>query len=336
MNEQNYNLAFVFPGQGSQAVGMLSKLADSYPEVRRTFSEASDVLNKDLWALVNNGPKEELNQTDNTQPAMLAAGVAVWRVWCKHTSLRPGWLAGHSLGEYTALVCSGAISFEDGVALVAERGRLMQNAIPDGVGAMAAILGLEDRQVVGICEQVAADQVVAAVNFNAPGQVVIAGHQSAVERAIVAAKDAGAKRAVKLPVSVPSHCILMADAAEHLNQQLQQVKVGIPNATLIHNVDVAAHTAPAAIRNILTEQLYKPVRWVETVKFLREQGVTTFVECGPGKVLIGLNKRIARDAEHWSIYDPDTLAAAMEHLLDNESDPSAMYESEALTCSGVN
>ncbi len=295
-------------------MGMLNKLAALYPEVQLTFSEASEVLRRDFWDLVSSGSEEELNQTANTQPAMLIAGVAVWRVWCNHSSVRPAWMAGHSLGEYTALVCSGAITFEDGIALVKERGRLMQEAVPPGTGAMAAILGLDDPQVVNICEQVAENEVVAAVNFNAPGQVVIAGNESAVERAMLAAKEVGAKRAVKLPVSVPSHCILMAQAAEHLDVQLQNVNVEIPHATLIHNVDVASHSSPSVIRNALKEQLFKPVRWVDSIKFLHEQGVNKFVECGPGKVLTGLNKRIAKGAVHLSIYDPDSLAEALEQI----------------------
>ncbi|MFA6163720.1 MAG: ACP S-malonyltransferase [Methylobacter sp.] len=314
MNNQTYNLAFVFPGQGSQSVGMLTDLAASYPEVRHTFERASDVLGKDLWSIVAKGPEDELNQTHNTQPAMLAAGVAVWEVWCKHSNIRPSWVAGHSLGEYTALVCSEAMSFEDGIKLVAARGRLMQEAVPSGVGAMAAILGLEDHQVVKVCADAAGNEVVAAVNFNSPGQVVIAGNVAAVERAMAAAKEAGAKRAVLLPVSVPSHCALMESAAEKLNEQLQNTVIDMPKMTLIHNVDVAAHSAPEVIRNALKEQLYKPVRWSDSIKFMHDQGVTRFVECGPGKVLIGLNKRIVKDAEHMTIYDPETLNNVLEQL----------------------
>jgi [acyl-carrier-protein] S-malonyltransferase len=314
MNNQIYNLAFVFPGQGSQSVGMLNDLAASYPEVKHTFEQASDALGKDLWSIVAEGPEEELNQTHNTQPAMLAAGVAVWQVWCKHSSIRPAWMAGHSLGEYTALVCSDALSFEDGIKLVAARGRLMQEAVPPGVGAMAAILGLEDHQVVQVCANAAEGEIVSAVNFNSPGQVVIAGNVAAVERAMLAAKDAGAKRTVLLPVSVPSHCELMRPAAQKLDEQLQHITIDTPKATLIHNVDVASHSAPEVIRNALKEQLYKPVRWADSVKFMHDQGVTSFIECGPGKVLIGLNKRIAKDAEHMSIYDPETLNKVLEQF----------------------
>ncbi|TAN70966.1 MAG: [acyl-carrier-protein] S-malonyltransferase [Methylobacter sp.] len=314
MNNQTYNLAFVFPGQGSQSVGMLTELAASYPEVKHTFERASDALGKDLWSVVAEGPEEELNQTHNTQPAMLAAGVAVWEVWCKLSNVRPAWMAGHSLGEYTALVCSDAMSFEDAIKLVVARGQLMQEAVLPGVGAMAAILGLEDHQVVKVCADVAGSEIVSAVNFNSPGQVVIAGHVAAVERAISAAKAAGAKRAVLLPVSVPSHCALMEAAAQKLDEQLQGTVIDTPKMTLIHNVDVASHSAPEVIRNALKEQLYKPVRWADSIKFMHDQGVTCFVECGPGKVLIGLNKRVAKGAEQLSIYDPATLNTALEQL----------------------
>jgi [acyl-carrier-protein] S-malonyltransferase len=223
-------------------------------------------------------------------------------------------VAGHSLGEYTALVCSGALSFENGIKLVAVRGQLMQEAVPVGIGAMAAVLGLEDHQVVNICMRVAGSEVVAAVNFNAPGQVVIAGDVAAVERAMLAAKEAGAKRVLLLPVSVPSHCALMQAAAERLDVHLQNVAIDVPNMTLIHNVDIASHSAPEVIRNALKEQLYKPVRWVDTIRFMYDQGVTCFVECGPGKVLVGLNKRIAKDAGHFSIYDSVSLNNVLEQV----------------------
>jgi [acyl-carrier-protein] S-malonyltransferase len=311
--DQNYNLAFVFPGQGSQSVGMLAELATVHPVVGQTFAQASEVLGMDLWELVCNGPDEALNKTQNTQPAMLAAGVAVWRVWRSQSPVRPAWVAGHSLGEYTALVCAEVIDFADAVALVSERGRLMQDAVPPGTGAMAAILGLEDHIVVKVCGEVAADEVVAAVNFNAPGQVVIAGHAAAVERAIEAARRAGAKKAIKLPVSVPSHCALMLPAAEKLAEKLQNVPFGMPAMTLIHNVDVNAHSAPEVMKNALKEQLYKPVRWTDSIKFMHEQGVTGFVECGPGRVLQGLDKRIAKDAAHLAIYDSESLAKAVEY-----------------------
>jgi [acyl-carrier-protein] S-malonyltransferase len=316
MSKVQKKLAFVFPGQGSQSIGMLSQLAESYPEVKQTFDKASFILGRDLWEIVKNGSEDELNQTQNTQPAMLAAGVAVWEVWCKHSEIRPAWMAGHSLGEYTALVCSGALFFEDAVKLVEARARFMQEAVPAGTGAMAAILGLEDAQVIEICESVAGKEIVAAVNFNSPGQVVIAGHAAAVERAASAAKEAGAKRAVLLPVSVPSHCALMQPAAEKLEECLQTITLGAPKMHLVHNVDVECHTAPEIIQNSLKEQLYKPVRWVETIEYMQYEGVTTFVECGPGKVLTGLDKRIAKSAEHLAMYDTETLDKVKEQLND--------------------
>lgn len=314
MSEKNNKLAFVFPGQGSQSIGMLSALAEVFPTVKKTYEQASDTLGFDLWNLVQQGTIEELNQTQNTQPAMLAAGVAMWRVWSDQVSLRPAWAAGHSLGEYTGLVCSNAISFEDGISIVTERGRLMQQAVPAGVGAMAAIIGLEDDLVVKVCADSAEKEVVAAVNFNAPGQVVIAGHDAAVERAMSAAKQAGAKRALKLPVSVPSHCRLMEFAAEKLAETLQIININVPEIRLIHNVDVATHDSADQIKNALIEQLFKPVRWVESIKYLQDQEVTDFVECGPGKVLVGLNKRIAKGANHMTMYDPATLDKVLEQL----------------------
>jgi len=316
MNKNTYNLSFVFPGQGSQSIGMLSELASNYTEVKQTFERASDVLGQDLWSIVTQGPEADLNQTQITQPAMLAAGVAVWELWCKLSPIRPEWMAGHSLGEYTALVCAGALKFEDAIKLVSIRGQLMQKSVPAGTGAMAAILGLEDHQVISICSQVENNEVVSAVNFNAPGQVVIAGNTAAVERAMQAAKEAGAKRALLLPVSVPSHCALMKSAAEELDRHLQSITFNTAKSTLIHNVDVTAHSAPDVIRNALKEQLFKPVRWVDTVKFMHDQGVTSFVECGPGKVLLGLNKRIVKEAEHMAIYDSESLNKLLEHVND--------------------
>jgi [acyl-carrier-protein] S-malonyltransferase len=316
MSEQQKNLAFVFPGQGSQSVGMLTQLAASYPKVKQTFDKASFVLGRDLWNLLVNGSEDDLNQTQNTQPIMLAAGVAVWEVWCNHSTIRPTWMAGHSLGEYTALVCSGALFFEDAVKLVEARARFMQEAVPAGVGAMAAILGLDDKQVIEICANVAGTEVVSAVNFNSPGQVVIAGHKAAVERAAAAAKEAGAKRAVLLPVSVPSHCSLMQSAADRLDETLQDIALATPKMQLVHNVDVESHTAPEVIRNALKEQLFKPVRWVESIDLMHNKGVTIFVECGPGKVLTGLDKRIVKEAEHLAIYDPESLNKVLEQLND--------------------
>jgi [acyl-carrier-protein] S-malonyltransferase len=305
-------LSFVFPGQGSQAVGMLAELAAAYPLVGDTFAEASAALGLDLWRLVQEGPAEELNLTHNTQPAMLAAGVAVWRVWQQQGGVQPAYLAGHSLGEYTALVAGGAIEFADAVRLVAERGRLMQAAVPEGTGAMAAILGLDDDQVRAACAQAAAGEVVEAVNFNSPGQVVIAGHAGAVARAVEAAKAAGAKRAVTLPVSVPSHCALMRPAAERLAQRLASMAVRVPQIPVLHNVDVAVASTADAVRDRLARQLHSPVRWAETVKRLAAEGVTLVVEAGPGKVLAGLNKRIDKNLESVAAYDPASLAAALE------------------------
>ena len=314
MNKKNYNLAFVFPGQGSQSLGMLAKLADHYPEVQQTFDRASEVLNKDLWRIVSEGPEELLSQTQITQPAMLSAGYAVWRIWCSKSNIRPEWMLGHSLGEYTALVCAEAIDFEDAIRLVAERGRLMQEAVPEGTGAMAAILGLEDHEVVKVCLDAQESEIVSPANYNAPGQVVIAGHTTAVDRAIILAKQAGAKKSIKLAVSVPSHCQLMEGAAHNFAELLSTVNVQSPQMTLIHNSDVCAHGAPEVIRNVLKEQLYKPVRWSDGIRFVRNQGVTNFVECGPGKVLFSLNKRIANDVQHLTVYDPDTLNQALEQL----------------------
>lgn len=314
MNNKKNNLAFVFPGQGSQSVGMLVELAQTYPEVEQVFSRASSILGFDLWHTVSQGSTEELNMTRNTQPAMLASGVAVWEILCKTTVIRPAWVAGHSLGEYTALVCAGVISFEAAVSLVSERARLMQIAVPSGEGAMAAILGLEDAQVVDICAQISAEKIVSAANFNAPRQVVIAGHATAVEQAMQAAKEAGAKRTQALPVSVPSHCALMQPAAEQLNHLIAEIPIESPQITVIHNVDAQPHQSPDDIRASLSRQLYQPVRWVESIQFLSAQGVETLVECGPGKVLTGLNKRIMRSMQTLPVFDLVTLKKAKEAL----------------------
>lgn len=306
------SFAIIFPGQGSQAVGMLSTLADEWPQVEETFSEASDALSYDLWQLVQQGPDSDLNQTDKTQPAMLAAGVACWRVWTAATAARPSHLAGHSLGEYTALVAATALDFSAAVKLVEKRGQLMQAAVPQGQGAMAAILGLTDEQVITVCELAAQGDVVQAVNFNSPGQVVIAGTTSAVERAVNEAKAAGAKRALILPVSVPSHCALMKGAADELALCLADTEFKTPQIQVIHNVDVASHPSTDDIRMVLTQQLFSPVRWVETVHKLAEAGVTGMVEAGPGKVLTGLGKRINRDLQVQPLLDPVSLVAALE------------------------
>jgi len=303
--------AAIFPGQGSQSVGMLSELAQQYPLVQQTFAEASDALGFDLWDMVQNGPDTDLNSTHNTQPAMLSAGVAVWRIWNESGAPQPAAMAGHSLGEFTALVCSGAMGFSDAVKLVAERGRLMQEAVPEGQGAMAAILGLEDAVVISVCEKSAEGDVVQAVNFNSPGQVVIAGSASAVDRAIQVATDEGAKKAIKLPVSVPSHCDLMKPAAEKLAERLTQIEIATPSIPVIHNVDVTSHSDADAIRNALSMQLYRPVRWVETVQKLVEDGMTDMVEMGPGKVLMGLIRRIDRSVTCTPVQDPAGLDKAL-------------------------
>ena len=309
-------IAIVFPGQGSQSVGMLAELAAAYPLVPETFAEASTVLGTDLWDLVSQGPKELLDRTDLTQPAMLTAGVAVWRVWQLEGGTRPDWLAGHSLGEFTALVCAGALGFADAVALVAQRGRFMQEAVPAGAGAMAAILGLADDQVAAACAEAAQGQVLAPVNFNSPGQVVIAGEAAAVERGIAAAKARGAKRAVPLPVSVPSHCALMRPAAERLAVALAAVDIAPPSIPVLHNATVDTAQEPEAIRERLVRQLHSPVRWVETVRRLADGGVSLVIEAGPGKVLAGLTKRIDERLEGLAMFDPKGLTAALEATQD--------------------
>lgn len=285
--------AFVFPGQGSQSLGMLADFAEHTP-VRQAFQEASGALDLDLWALAQDGPDASLNRTENTQPLLLTAGVALWKLWEQSGGARPALLAGHSLGEYTALTCAGVLSLGDAVRLVRTRGQLMQSAVAEGEGGMAAILGLDDDQVRQACATAAGDGVVEAVNFNAPGQVVIAGDSAAVERAIEACKNAGAKRALGLPVSVPSHCALMLPAAEKLAGELRNVRFHAPELPVINNVDVARETDPERIRDALVRQLHSPVRWVETVQALVADGVETLYECGPGKVLCGLTKRIDR------------------------------------------
>ncbi len=306
-------LAFVFPGQGSQSVGMLAELGAAEPVVRATFAEASDVLGYDLWALCQDGPEAELGSTERTQPAMLAAGVATWRVWSGRGGPRPVAMAGHSLGEYTALVCSDAMDFKSAIDVVRFRGQVMQQAVPLGQGAMAAILGLDDAELDAACKEAAQGEVVEPVNFNAPGQTVIAGNATAVARAIDAAKARGAKRAVLLPVSVPSHSSLMLGAAERLAEKLATVDVRLPNVADVYTVDVHKHTSPDGIRQSLKEQLFKPVRWADTVRAMLAGGATTFVECGPGKVLTSLNRRIERKPElkMLALEDPASIAAAL-------------------------
>jgi len=306
-------LAVVFPGQGSQSVGMLAGLAAAEPVVQQTFAEASDVLGYDLWALCQQGPEAELGVTEKTQPAMLAAGVATWRAWQRHGGPQPVAMAGHSLGEYTALVCSEALDFRSAVDLVRFRGQVMQQAVPLGEGAMAAILGLDDAALEAACREAAQGQVVEPVNFNAPGQTVIAGDATAVARAIEAAKARGAKRAVALPVSVPSHSSLMLGAADRLAERLKTVDLRMPNVRAVYTVDVKTHQSPDGIRQALREQLFKPVRWADTVRAMIASGVTTFVECGPGKVLTSLGKRIEKRPELRMLAadDPGSLAAAL-------------------------
>lgn len=308
------SLAFVFPGQGSQAVGMLGELA-AEPLIIDTFAEASAALGYDLWALCQQGPAEQLNQTDKTQPAILTASVALWRLWCARTDVRPAFVAGHSLGEYSALVAAGSLDLAAAARLVARRGELMQQAVPAGTGAMAAILGLEDADVQAACAEVAQGEVVSAVNFNAPGQVVIAGAAAAVERAIEACKARGAKRALPLPVSVPSHCELMRPAAEQFAADIEAVGLRAPQIPLVQNVTATAVADLAELKQNLLAQLYSPVRWVESMVWLGEQGVGELVECGPGKVLAGLNKRCLKGAGNHGLDTPDALASALAELV---------------------
>lgn len=304
--------AITFPGQGSQSVGMLADLAALFTIVRETFDEASEAVGLDLWQLSQEGPAEELNRTQNTQPAMLAAGTAVWRVWLSQGGPEPDVMAGHSLGEYTALVAADSLAFTDAVRLVRERGRLMQQAVPQGEGAMAAILGLSDDQVSSVCRQAAENEVAEPVNFNSPGQVVVAGNASAIARAVELAKEAGAKRALLLDVSVPSHCALMRGAADELNAYMQGVPMRVPRIPVLHNVDVAQAESPEAVRERLQQQLYSPVRWVETVQALAEKGVSRIVEAGPGKVLTGLSKRIDKTLTGLAVFDGPSLEKALE------------------------
>jgi [acyl-carrier-protein] S-malonyltransferase len=291
---------------------MLADLAARYPLVQQTFEEASDILGYDLWKLSQAGPEEILNQTDKTQPALLAAGVAGWRIWQQQGGPLPAMMAGHSFGEYTALVCAGALEFKEAISLAEARGRFMQTAVPPGQGAMAAILGLEDTKIQEICTEVAQGQVVGAVNFNAPAQTVIAGHTTAVERAIIQAKTAGAKKAMLLAVSVPAHCVLMQPAADQMAQRLALVHFRTPTIPVIHNVDVSTKTNPDEIRNALVAQLCQPVRWVETIQTMAAAGVTKLFECGPGKVLVGLNKRIARQMTAFHLEDLHSLEQALQ------------------------
>ncbi len=302
--------AMVFPGQGSQAVGMLAELAAQFPVVEETFKQASEALGYDLWQLVQQGPAEELNKTWQTQPALLAASVAIYRVWQQqYPHLQPTVMAGHSLGEYSALVCAGVIDFQDAVKLVELRGKVMQQAVPEGTGAMYAIIGLDNDAIIKACKDAEQGEVVSAVNFNSPGQVVIAGSKAAVERAAAACKEAGAKRALPLVVSVPSHCALMKPAADQLSVSLESIAIKTPNIAVINNVDVKTESEANAIRSALVRQLYSPVRWTESVEKMAAGGVEVLVEIGPNKVLTGLTKRIVDSLQAAAVNDPASLAA---------------------------
>lgn len=306
------SLAFVFPGQGSQSVGMLKDLAENFSEVTSIFQEASDALGYDLWSLIQEGPAEKLNSTDITQPAMLASSVATWRVWQAKGGAVPQVMAGHSLGEYSALVCAGSLDFVDAVKIVSQRGKFMMEAVPAGTGAMAAILGLDDDAVRQVCLDAANGEVLEAVNYNSPGQVVVAGHKSAIERITVLAKEKGAKRAIELPVSVPSHCALMQPAADKLADILSGISFNTPTIPVLNNVDVIAAETEADIRDALKRQLFSPVRWVETIEKMSADGVNQVIECGPGKVLVGLNKRINKSMASAALIDSASIEAALD------------------------
>lgn len=305
------SLAFVFPGQGSQQLGMLSELAVDHPVIQETFAEASQALGFDLWDMTQNGPEEALNSTENTQPALLTAGVALWRLWQQRGGANPTVMAGHSLGEYTALVCAGAMSLADGVRLVKLRGEYMQQAVPAGTGAMAAILGLDDDAIAAACESAAEGAVVSPVNYNCPGQVVIAGEKAAVERAIEACKAAGAKRAIPLPVSVPSHCALMRPAADQMAQAMSAIELQMPHIPVVQNVSADVPDDLDSLKNNLLQQLYSPVLWTASVQKMAADGIEALIECGPGKVLTGLNKKIDRALVGVSISDPAGLEKAL-------------------------
>lgn len=307
----NQHLAFVFPGQGSQKIGMLTELAAEFPIVEKTFAEASSVLGYDLWALVQGGAQEEINLTERTQPLLLTASVAVWRVWQEKKGAQPRLMAGHSLGEWSALVCAGVVAFADAVKLVQQRGKFMQEAVPAGQGAMAAIIGLDDTLILNACKKAEQGEIVAAVNFNSPGQVVIAGAAAAVERASVLCKEAGAKRALPLPVSAPFHTELMHPAAERLADQVAATNFSVPQIPVVHNVTAAVETNPEKIKALMIEQIYSPVRWVECVNTMVAAGITSTLECGPGKVLSGLNKRIHKELVTVSVEKPEELQAAL-------------------------
>ncbi len=305
-------LAFVFPGQGSQSVGMLSDLAETFSGVGDVFSIASDVLGYDLLSLCENGPQEKLNRTENTQPALLASSYAIWQVWQEQNGTTPDMLAGHSLGEYSALVCAGVLEFSDAIALVRDRGLYMQAAAPEGQGAMAAILGLDDQKVIEVCNEGSGSDILSAANFNSPAQVVIAGHVGAVERAIALARAAGAKRALLLPISVPSHCRLMLPAAEKLTERLGGISFKPAKIPVVQNVDARLRFDPEAIRRALIAQLQEPVLWSKTISTMVQSGVSSIIECGPGKVLSGLCKRIDRGILSTSLSNSSSITAALQ------------------------
>jgi len=311
LSPSSSTMAFVFPGQGSQFLGMLAELASEFAIVKATFEEASAGAGADLWSMSQQGPEDALNRTENTQPALLAAGVAVWRVWLEQGGAPPSQLAGHSLGEYTALVCAGVLSLHDAAGLVAERGRLMQAAVPQGVGAMAAILGGDDAQIAQVCAEVAQGQVVAPANFNAPGQLVIAGHSEAVDRALIKLSELGVRKAVKLAVSVPSHCALMRGAADQLTKKFETISWSAPKIPVIQNADAKSYDAVEDIRAALARQLYLPVRWTDCMHALASRGIARVAECGPGKVLTGLLKRIERAIDGRALGAPAELAQAL-------------------------
>lgn len=308
-------LAFVFPGQGSQFLGMLSELADQHSIIEKTYRQASHILGYDLWELVQKGPEATLNQTERTQPALLAASIALWRVWQAQEGGVPEIMAGHSLGEYSALVCAGALDYDDAISLVALRGQYMQAAVKEGEGAMAAIIGVGDEVIKEICQLAAGNETLSPANFNAIGQTVLAGDASAIDRAIQIAKEKGAKIAKKIPVSVPSHCALMLSAAEKFKIKLADTLIRKPNIPVINNVNVETLQEPEALREALVQQLYSPVRWVETIQRLTSLGIHQIIECGPGKVLAGLNKRIDSTIPTISIGTPEGLAQGLEEAI---------------------
>lgn len=307
------SLGIVFPGQGSQSVGMLKDIAEQYHEVKEIFHDASNALGYDVWQLALHGPAEELDKTVHTQPALLAASYAVWKILKNKINIQPALLAGHSLGEYTALVCAEAISLSDAVCLVSARGQYMQEAVPVGRGALAAIVGLDNAAVHAVCEKAKVDgETISPVNFNSPGQVVIGGDTQAVERALIMAKEAGAKLTKLLPVSVPSHCVLMKPAAEKLAILLQKISIKKPTIPVLNNVDVKIYDSPESIRDGLTRQLFMPVRWVEVIESFAKSGINNVIECGPGKVLTGLNKRIDSSLQLASTTDLANLQSVLE------------------------